>query len=324
MTLLEQIKHPIKEQLNEFDPYFRNAMKSNNRLLTIILNYILTSKGKQLRPMLVFLSAKLNGQTNNATFVAASLIELLHTATLVHDDVVDESFQRRGYFSVFALWRAKISVLVGDYLLAKGLLLAVDNNQFDLLKIVSQAMREIAEGELLQLEKSWKLNLDEQLYFEIIRKKTATLIAACTLAGTRSVTDNPELLQQMKLFGEYTGVAFQIKDDLFDYQISNLTGKPAGNDLQEKKVTLPLMYAIAKAEKHERRKILKLVNKKIKSGSDIKQIIDFVIEKDGLTYAISKMNEYKTKALDILTNYPDSENKTALMALVTYTTERKK
>ena len=262
MVSLNQIKTPVKEELNEFEKYFHDYMKSHVSLLNIITRYVLKSKGKQMRPLLVLLSAKLIGKVNISTFHAASLIELMHTATLIHDDVVDESYQRRGYLSVNALWRNKISVLVGDYLLAKGLLLAIDNSEFELLRTVSDAVKEMSEGELLQIEKARKLDINEDLYFEIIRKKTAMLIAASSAGGALSAGANPEETLRMKTFGESLGIAFQIKDDLFDYSAGNKTGKPAGNDIREKKVTLPLIFALKQATSSEKRKILKIVASK--------------------------------------------------------------
>lgn len=324
MSSIDIIKNPIKDAMKKFDPFFKSSMNTGVPLLNIVTNYILRRKGKQMRPMLVFLSAKLNGEINKSTYTAAALIELLHTATLVHDDVVDESYQRRGFFSVFALWKSKIAVLVGDFLLSKGLLLAIDNNEFELLRIVSEAVREMAEGELLQIEKARKLNITEEVYFEIIRKKTATLIASCSACGAHSVGLRDEPLKQMKLFGEYMGIAFQIKDDLFDYQKTNAVGKPTGNDIQEKKMTLPLIFALRNASAKDKRKVLRLVKRKKKKDRDIRFIINFVTEKGGLEYANQQMNKYKDMALDILSKFPENEAKIALIELVNYTTTRKK
>ncbi len=324
MSVANKIKAPIKEEMAEFQVYFKKLMKSKVYLLDIITRYIIKKKGKQMRPMFVFLSAKLNGEIGHSTHVAAALIELLHTATLVHDDVVDNSDKRRGAFSIKALWRSKIAVLVGDYFLSKGLLLAVDNNEFDLLRILSEAVKEMAEGELIQLEKSRSLNITEEVYFEIIRKKTATLISSATAAGAKSVNASAEVVKNMSNLGTYIGIAFQIKDDLFDYQSNSVIGKPIGNDIQEKKMTLPLIYALEKTKKSERRKILRIVKKKNKSNQNIKQVIDFVKKSGGVKYAEDKMNNYKDKAIEILNNYNHSETKQALTELINYTTSRKK
>jgi octaprenyl-diphosphate synthase len=247
MSDIDKIQNSIKEEMERFEPFFRSSMQTKVPLLNIIMNYILRRKGKQMRPMFVFLSAKMIKESvGDSTYTAASLIELLHTATLIHDDVVDEAYERRGFFSINALWKSKISVLVGDYLLSKGLLLAVEKNEYELLKIVSVAVREMSEGELLQIQKSRKLNITEDIYFEIIRKKTAALIAACAACGAKSSGADDETVEKMRLFGEYVGIAFQIKDDLLDYQNNGLIGKPSGNDLKEKKLTLPIIYALEK------------------------------------------------------------------------------
>ncbi len=324
MSSLKKIKAPIKKEMQEFEKFFKNSMKSKVPLLDIITNYIIRRKGKQLRPIFVFLTAKLHGKITKSTYNAASMIELMHTATLVHDDVVDESYQRRGFFSINALWKNKIAVLIGDYLLSKGLLLSVENKEFDMLKIVSDAVREMAEGELLQIEKARKLNTNEEIYFDIIRKKTATLLASCTAAGTKSSGVSDDIVEKMRQFGENIGIAFQIKDDLFDYQKKNLTGKPSGNDIQEKKVTLPLLYSLNNSKNGDYRKITKLIKKHNKNPKTIQTIIDFVNKTGGIDYAEKKMHEYKEKALTIINEYPDSEVKTALLELVDYTIERKK
>jgi len=324
MPSLKKIKAPIAKEMKEFEKFFKNSMKSKVPLLDIITNYIIRRKGKQMRPIFVFLSAKLHGEITKSTYNAASLVELMHTATLVHDDVVDESYQRRGFFSINALWKNKIAVLVGDYLLSKGLLLSVENEEFDILKIVSDAVREMAEGELLQIEKARKLNTDEDIYFEIIRKKTATLLASCTAAGTKSTGASDEVVEKMQKFGENIGIAFQIKDDLFDYQKKNLTGKPSGNDIQEKKITLPLLYSLNNAKNGDYKRITKLIKKHNKKPKTIKTVIDFVNETGGIEYAEKKMNEYKEKSLNILSEFPDCEAKTALIELVKFTIERNK
>lgn len=324
MSSIEKIQIPIKAEMSKFEDIFKASMKSKVPLLNIITNYILRSKGKQMRPMFVFLSAKLNGNVTDATYTAASLIELLHTATLIHDDVVDESYERRGIFSINALWRSKIAVLMGDYLLSKGLLLSVDNKAFDLLEIVSEAVREMSEGELLQIQRSRTMKITREQYFEIIRKKTATLISACSACGAKSVGGEPEVVNRMKLFGEYVGLSFQIKDDLFDYQKKGLIGKPTGNDIKEKKLTLPLIYALENSSKTERRNILTTINKHNKNSEIIKNVINFVISKGGLEYASNMMFDYRNKAVDLLKSYPDSEIKTSLVSFVNYTIERNK
>ena len=324
MSIVNKIKAPIKEDMDEFQFFFKNLMKSKVYLLDVIVKYIIRKKGKQMRPMFVFLSAKLNGEIQHSTHVAAALIELLHTATLVHDDVVDNSDKRRGAFSIKALWKSKIAVLVGDYFLSKGLLIAVDNNQFDLLRIISESVKEIVEGELIQFEKSRRLNITEEVYFKIIRKKTATLISSATAAGAKSVNATDEVVKKMSDLGTYIGIAFQIKDDLFDYQSNNMIGKPIGNDIQEKKMTLPLIYALDKSKKLDRRKIIRIVKKKNKTNQNIQQVIDFVKKSGGVKYTEDKMNIYKNKAIEILDTYEDSETKQALTELINYTTSRKK
>lgn len=324
MPKIDDIKALIKPEMKEFEKFFKDAVKSNVRLLDIVMNYIIRRKGKQMRPMLVFLSAKLTGKVNKSTYTAAALIELLHTATLVHDDVVDDADTRRGFFSINALWKSKIAVLTGDFLLSKGLLLAVQNKEFELLEIVSEAVKEMAEGELIQIEKSRKLDITEETYFKIIYKKTATLIASCTAAGGRSVGADKEEMQKLKEFGKYAGIAFQIKDDLFDYQKINITGKPSGNDIQEKKMTLPLIYALNNCDKIEKRKILKIIQKHGSDKKKVNTVIEFVKEKGGLKYTEEKMFEYKNKASEIILSFPDSPAKKALTDLVDYITERKK
>lgn len=323
MTPINIIKAPIIDELNKFEPFFQDTLKSNVPLLQLITNYIYRQKGKQMRPMVVFLCAKLNGQVNDSTFYASSFIELLHTATLIHDDVVDESYERRGLFSINALWRNKISVLVGDFLLSKGMLLAVEHNEFRVLRIVSNAVKEMSEGELLQIEKSRKLNITEEVYFEIIRKKTATLLAACSSSGASSVKSDEETIEKMRKFGEYLGIAFQIKDDIFDYQAKGLLGKPTANDIKERKMTLPLIHVLSKADPATKKKLLSIISKKNKRNEEIAHVIQYVVENGGLDYAAAVMDEYKNKALRILDEYPESEVKKSLVALTVYTTERK-
>jgi len=299
-------------------------MKSTVPLLNIITSYLIRRKGKQMRPMFVFLSAKLHGDIGDSSYTAASLIELLHTATLIHDDVVDESYERRGFFSINALWKSKIAVLIGDYLLARGLLLAVENKEFELLEIVSFAVTEMSEGELLQIQKSRKLNITEDEYFQIIRKKTAALIAACAASGSKSVDANKEVVENMKHFGENVGIAFQIKDDLFDYQKSDILGKPTGNDIKDKKITLPLIHALENTSSLERKRILNLIKRHNKNSSKVREVVEFVNKNGGIEYSIQKMNEYRNKALRILDQFPDNEARRSLSELVNYTTNRKK
>ena len=324
MSQLEKIQKPIKAEMLKFKPFFKDSMKSKVPLLSVITNYIIRGKGKQMRPMFVFLSAKMCGEVNESTFNAASMIEMLHTATLIHDDVVDNSDERRGIFSIKALWRSKIAVLVGDYLLAKGLLLAIDNEEYSSLKIISNTVREMSEGELLQIEKARKLDIDESVYFEIIRKKTAVLIASCTEIGSKSVGSDNETVEKMRLFGEYVGIAFQIRDDIFDYQQTNLIGKPTGNDIQEKKMTLPIIHALQNVSSSEKRRILKAINKNKKDNKNVAEIIDFVIKNKGISYAEKIMLEYHSKALNILNSFPENEAKNSLTELVNYTVKRNK
>ncbi len=324
MSIVSIIKAPIKEEMKNFQPYFKTYIKSKAAILNIIINYLLKQKGKQMRPMLVFLTAQLNGKTNESTYHAASLIELMHTATLVHDDVVDDSNMRRGLFSINALWKNKVAVLLGDYLLARGLLLAVHKEEFELLKIVSHAVEAMSEGELIQIEKARKLNIDEETYFEIIRKKTAALMIACTASGTHSVGVNGESLKQMELFGEYLGMAFQIRDDLFDYDRNGNFGKPSGNDIKERKMTLPFIHALNVCKPSEKSRIIKIMRKKNKSRQMVDDIMAFVKSHGGIEYAKDIMDNYKEKALAILADFPQNEANQALVKLVEYTTERKK
>lgn len=324
MSNASRIKAPIKEHIEKFEPYFRKSLKSNVPLLDIITNYIIRRQGKQMRPMLVFLSAKLVGEINKSTYTAAALIELLHTATLIHDDVVDESYTRRGFFSIKALWKSKVAVLVGDFLLSKGLLLATENKEYELLQIVSVAVKEMAEGELLQIEKARRLDIDEKVYFDVIYKKTATLIAACTAAGAKSAGADEDTTEKLRLLGKYVGIAFQIKDDLFDYEKTNLTGKPAGNDIQEKKMTLPIIYALKNSTKKEKKGILNIIKNHNKNSKKVSKVIEFVKEKGGIDYAQQKMEEFKSLALITLEGFPQSEIKESLGLLIEYISERKK
>lgn len=325
MATIKEIQQPIAEEMEKFESWFRDSMKSRVSLLDNIMHYIIKRKGKQMRPMFVFLSSKVFAPTTDSTYIAASMIELLHTATLVHDDVVDDANKRRGFWSINAIWKNKIAVLVGDYLLSKGLLLAVDNKEFELLQIMSNSVREMSEGELLQIEKARRLDITEDIYFDIIRQKTATLIAACCAAGASSAKAKPDDVAKMRLFGEYTGIAFQIKDDLFDYgSDGEKIGKPTGIDIKEKKMTLPLIYALNRATYFEKRRIISIIKNHNQNTKKVKEVIDFVIASGGLEYAHKAMLEYKNKALAILKEFDQNEANIALSNLVIYTTERTK
>jgi octaprenyl-diphosphate synthase len=324
MPVLTQIRKPVEKEMAEFEAYFDRTMRSDIPLLKIILNYILRRKGKQMRPLLVFLSAKLNGQISEATCLAATFIELLHTASLVHDDVVDDANERRGALSINALWNSKIAVLVGDYLLSKGMLISVEKNRLDMLEIVSDAVKSMSEGELLQLQKAKKLHLKEDDYFRIIKSKTAALISACTACGARSVTGDQETVQLMKDLGENIGIAFQIRDDLLDYERTGLTGKIAGNDIKERKITLPLIHALEQASYLKKREIIGIVKSHKKTCTQIDQVINFVLENGGKEYTEMKMNQYRDKALAILDTFPGSEVRESMKTFVYYTTSRQK
>jgi octaprenyl-diphosphate synthase len=325
MADIEKVKHYIKDELKFFDGFFHAEMKTQVSLLNVIMQYLLRRKGKQMRPILVFLTAKLFGKPNESTYTAAALIEILHTATLIHDDVVDESNERRGFFSINAIWKSKISVLLGDFLLAKGLLLAIHKKEYEILDLVSNAVKEMSEGELMQIQKSRKLNISESEYFEIIRKKTATLISSCSACGAKSMKTPEEIVSKMRCFGELLGIAFQIKDDLLDYQINSLTGKPLGNDIQEKKLTLPLIHALEKADFSERKTILRIMNSsKNKSSQKVRILRDFIVNHEGLSYAEMKMKEYASRALNELNEFPNLEIREALTEFVNYTIERNK
>ena len=324
MKPVELIKLPIKKEIELFEKKFKDSMLSKVPLLNRITYYIVRRKGKQMRPMFVFLVAKMvsNGGFDERTYRGASVVELIHTATLVHDDVVDDSNRRRGFFSINALWKNKIAVLVGDFLLSKGLLLSIDNEDFDLLKLISIAVREMSEGELLQIEKARKLDITEDVYFDIIRQKTATLIAACCGIGAASVGANQETVQQMRKFGEYIGIAFQIKDDLFDYSDEKI-GKPTGIDIKEQKMTLPLIHTLNNCTAKEKAWIINTVKKHNKNKVRVKELIAFVKENGGIDYTISQMNSYKSKAIAILNNYPESPYKKSLLQMIDYVVERK-
>jgi len=312
----------IKPELKIFETRFKEAVRSQAPLLDRIMRYVVKRKGKQLRPMFVLLSAKLCGDINEPAYRAASLVELLHTATLVHDDVVDDSMERRGFFSPYALWKAKANVLIGDYLLAKGLLLSLDNNDYQILHILSDAVRKMSEGELLQLEKARSLNLKEEVYYEIIRNKTASLLASACAAGAWASSQDEAITEKMRLFGETTGMAFQIKDDLFDYASENV-GKPTGNDIKEKKLTLPLIYTLNNTDKETRRKIIYIVKNNNQDKEKVKWVIDNVTAIGGIAYATEKMNTYKKDALDILHQFPESPVRQGLEDMVLFVTDRK-
>ena len=319
MKLSQQI---LEDELVIFEKEFREAVKSQVPLLDRIMRFIVNRKGKQLRPMFVLLSAKLFGDINNSTYRTASLVELLHTATLVHDDVVDESLERRGFFSTYALWKTKVSVLVGDYLLAKGLLLSLDHDDFRILQLLSEAVRQMSEGELLQIEKSRSLNLQEDVYFEIIKNKTGSLLASACAAGSYSTSQNEQIAEQMRLFGEKVGIAFQIKDDLFDYG-NDAVGKPTGNDIKEKKLTLPLIYTLNKVPRTTRRDLIYIIKNQNKDSERVKHVIDTVKSAGGIDYTQQKMVEYRDAALSILNTFENVPVKNALEELVRFTTDRK-
>lgn len=325
MKIVSQIKLPIEYEMELFEKKFRLSMASKVALLNRITYFIVNRKGKQMRPMFVFLTAKMMGgeELSERTYRGASIIELIHTATLVHDDVVDDSNRRRGFFSVNALWKNKIAVLVGDYLLSKGLLLSIDNGDFDLLKIISVAVREMSEGELLQIEKARRLDITEEVYYEIIRQKTATLIAACCAMGAQSVDASKEDVERMRKFGELIGMAFQIKDDLFDYGQEKI-GKPTGIDIKEQKMTLPLIYTLNNCSDKKRRWLINSVKNHNKDRERVKEVIAYVKDFGGLEYAVKKMKAYREEALQILALYPDSDYKKSLALMVNYVIDRKK
>lgn len=331
MLILSRSKHgqmistdAIKDELKEFEDYFRTTIQSDIPLLSVIINYILRKKGKQMRPMFVFLTAKMCGEFNETTYMAASSIELLHTATLLHDDVVDESYERRGSFSINALWKNKLAVLVGDYILAKGLLLNLDNKKYSFLQLISRSVKDMSEGEILQMRKSRKLNIDYDTYYEIIRKKTASLIATSMAIGAASVTEDEKLIERMFQIGLDVGIAFQIKDDIFDYQSKGVLGKPTGNDIKEKKITLPLLYVLSNSKEKEKRRILNEVKRKNKNTAKVQQLVNLVVERGGLDYATEQMNLYRDRALAKINELPETDARNSLMELVNYVTTRKK
>ncbi|PWT74768.1 MAG: polyprenyl synthetase [Bacteroidetes bacterium] len=319
MTISQSILH---EELKIFEKKFKEAVSSQVPLLDRIMRFIVNRKGKQLRPMFVLLSAKLCGEINESTYRAASLVELLHTATLVHDDVVDESLERRGFFSTYALWKTKVSVIVGDYLLAKGLLLSLDHDEFRILQLLSNAIRQMSEGELLQIEKARFLNLDENIYFEIIRNKTASLLASSCASGAYSTSRDEVLTDRLSRFGEKVGMAFQIKDDLFDYG-DEMVGKPTGNDIKEKKLTLPLIYTLNNVDRATKRELIYIVKNQNRVKEKVRYVINKVKETGGIHYATEKMNNYRDEALSILYEFKDNEVRQSLEELVRFTTDRK-
>lgn len=325
MKVISQIKLPVDKEMELFEKKFYESMASKVALLNRITHYVVNRKGKQMRPMFVFLVAKMvsEGEVNERTYRGAAVIELIHTATLVHDDVVDDSNRRRGFFSINALWKNKIAVLVGDYLLSKGLLLSIDNNDFDLLKIISVAVREMSEGELLQIEKARLLDITEEIYYDIIRQKTATLIAACCSLGAASVKPESEEIPKMRKFGELIGMAFQIKDDLFDYGEEKI-GKPTGIDIKEQKMTLPLIYTLNNCTYKEKKWLINSVKNYNKDKKRVKEVISFVKSEGGLAYAENKMKEFQLEALEILKEYPVSPFRDSLELMVNYVIERKK
>ncbi|MBN1185106.1 MAG: polyprenyl synthetase family protein [Bacteroidales bacterium] len=325
MSEIKNIQKPVDDEIKKFQIYFKNSMKSDVPLLSLITNYIIKRKGKQLRPLFVFLSAKMiSRETQEATYTAAAMIELLHTASLIHDDVVDESFERRGFFSINALWKSKLAVLFGDFLLAKGLLISIENNQYQLLQLLSDAVKQMSEGEIYQIQKTRKLNITEEEYFDIITRKTASLFAACTSCGATSAKGTPGQIEKMKQFGMFAGIAFQIKDDLFDYLPKGKIGKPVANDIKEKKLTLPLIHTLNSLPKSERKEIIRTIRHDNKNLKKVQKIIDMVMQNGGYNYATQKMIEYHNKALEILKDFEDNTAKQSLIQLVDYLINRSK
>lgn len=324
MKVVEEIKEPIYEEMERFEEKFSSSMSSKVALLNRITHFIVNRKGKQMRPMFVFLTAKMlnNGKINERTYRGAAVIELIHTASLVHDDVVDDSNMRRGFFSVNALWKNKIAVLVGDFMLSKGMLVCIEHDDYDLLKIISVAVREISQGELLQIEKARKLDITEEVYFNIIRQKTATLLAACCAMGAQTVQQDPEVVEKMRKFGEHIGMAFQIKDDLFDYGETAI-GKPTGIDIKEQKMTLPLIHALNTVSSAEKNWLIQSVKKHNRNKKRVREVIEKVKKAGGLVYAQEKMEEFRHKALDILLEFPQNSYRDALEKMVNYVISRK-
>ncbi len=324
MNTIKEIKKPIQQEMLLFEKKFKDSLNSKVPLLDKILHYIVKRKGKQMRPMFVFLSGKLFGEINESSFRAASLIELLHTATLVHDDVIDDANMRRGFFSINALWKNKIAVLVGDYLLSKGLLMSLENEEYDLLQIVSKAVKEMSEGELLQIEKARKLDIEEDVYFEIIRQKTATLIAACCACGAVTTEQDQETVERMRKFGELIGIAFQMKDDLFDYYNEDVIGKPTGIDIKEKKMTLPLIYTLRNCDRKQKKFIIQTVKNHNTNSERVSMVLEIVKKSGGINYTIEKMKSYQEEALRLLKTFDDNESRKSLELLVNFVIERKK
>ena len=324
MINLQEIKKPIAGEIRNFEPYFRKSLKSDVPLLSTILDYIYRTKGKQLRPVFVFLSAKLFGETNENSYLAACSVELLHTATLIHDDVVDDSYERRGLFSVKALWKNKLAVLVGDYILSIGLNLQLENKKYNFLHLISRAVQDMSAGEILQIKKSRSLDINAETYFEIIKKKTASLIATSMAIGASSVTDDEEIIEKMYRIGQDAGIAFQIKDDIFDYQEKGIIGKPTGNDIKEKKITLPLLYLLSRSSMLEKLQILRLIKRKNKNASAVSELVNRVVSAGGIEYATQQMNLFREKAISGLMEFPENEARDSLIALMHYITERNK
>lgn len=324
MISLQDIKLPVSKELESFEPYFRKSLKSDVPLLGTVLNYVYRTKGKQIRPVFVFLAAKMFGDINENTMVAACSVELLHTATLIHDDVVDESYERRGLFSVKALWRNKLAVLVGDYLLSKGLLLQLEHRRYDFLHLVSRAVSDMSEGEIMQTKKSRKLDIDAETYFEIIRKKTASLIATSMALGAASVAASSETVEKMYRIGQDAGIAFQIRDDIFDYQEKGIIGKPTGNDIKEKKITLPMLHLLGNSSPGERLRILKLIKRKNKNTAAVRELVSLVVKNGGIEYATTQMNLFREKAISELLEFPPTDARNSMIELMNFITERQK
>ena len=324
MNTIKEIKKPIQQEMLLFEKKFKDSLNSKVPLLDKILHYIVKRKGKQMRPMFVFLSGKLFGEINESSFRAASLIELLHTATLVHDDVIDDANMRRGFFSINALWKNKIAVLVGDYLLSKGLLMSLENEEYNLLQIVSKAVKEMSEGELLQIEKARKLDIEEDVYFEIIRQKTETLIAACCACGAVTAKQDKETVERMRKFGELIGIAFQMKDDLFDYYNEDVIGKPTGIDIKEQKMTLPLIYTLRNCDRKQKKFIIQTVKNHNTNSDRVSKVLEIVKKSGGINYTVEKMKTYQEEALSLLKTFDDNESRKSLELLVNFVIERKK
>ena len=324
MNTIKEIKKPIQQEMLLFEKKFKDSLNSKVPLLDKILHYIVKRKGKQMRPMFVFLSGKLFCDINESSFRAASLIELLHTATLVHDDVIDDANMRRGFFSINALWKNKIAVLVGDYLLSKGLMMSLENEEYDLLQIVSKAVKEMSEGELLQIEKARKLDIEEDVYFEIIRQKTATLIAACCACGAVTAKQDKETVERMRKFGELIGIAFQMKDDLFDYYNEDVIGKPTGIDIKEQKMTLPLIYTLRNCDRKQKKFIIQTIKNHNTNRDRVSKVLEIVKKSGGIVYTVEKMKTYREEALGLLKTFDDNESRKSLELLVNFVIERKK